>query len=68
MKRWGIFGLGLVMLLVALTPAAGAVSGPRFEGFAATFKLRGTNDYDIWVSAYFAAAGWAGLDLHRRHR
>src|SRR3954469_22385762 len=73
MKRRGSFGLGLVVFLVALVPAAGAVGAsqaPRFEGFGTTFELQGSNGYDIWVSAYSRqrdGQGWISIAIAGRH-
>ena len=73
MKRRGTFGLGLVVLLLALVPATGA-SGtpqtPRFEGFGTTFKLQGTNGYEIWVAAYSRrrdGQGWVSISVGGKH-
>jgi hypothetical protein len=69
MNRRGSFGLGLVVLLLVVVPASGAVGAPqvpRFEGFGTTFEVRGTNGYDIWVSAYSRrrdGRGWVSIGV-----
>jgi hypothetical protein len=71
MKRRGIFGLGLVVLLAALVPAAGALgarSVDRFQGFGTTFELQGSNGYALWVSAYSKrrdGRGWISIAAGR---
>lgn len=73
MKRRGIFGLGLLMLLVALWPASGALGAlqkTRFEGFGTTFELQGTNGYEIWVAAYSRrrdGEGWIAISVGGKH-
>ncbi|HEY3552160.1 MAG TPA: hypothetical protein VGK66_00590, partial [Solirubrobacterales bacterium] len=73
MKRRGIFGLGLVVLLVALLPASGASGAPRtprFEGFGTTFELQGSNGYEIWVAAYSRrrdGQGWVSISVGGKH-
>jgi hypothetical protein len=73
MRKRAIFGLGLVTLLVALVPVAGAAGTPqvsRFEGFGTTFKLQGTNGYEIWVSAYSRrrdGRGWISVGVGGKH-
>jgi len=55
MKKWGILGVVLAALLMVSGPAAtanGALPTPRFAGFGTTFELKGTNGYDLWVSAF----------------
>lgn len=73
MKRRGSFGLGLVVFLVALVPASGAVGAPqlpRFQGFGTTFELQGSNGYEIWVSAYSRrrdGLGWISIGVGGKH-
>jgi hypothetical protein len=73
MKQRGTFGLGLVVLLVALVPAtgaSGALSKARFEGFGTTFELQGTNGYEVWVSAYSRrrdGRGWISIGVGGKH-
>lgn len=73
MKRRGSYGLGLVVLLVALvsaTGASGALSKARFAGFGTTFKLQGTNGYGVWVSAYSRrrdGRGWISIGVGGKH-
>lgn len=73
MKRWGIFGAALVVLLVAMLPAtAGArgLSKARFQGFGTSFRLQGTDGYDVWVSAYSRrrdGKGWISITATGKH-
>jgi hypothetical protein len=73
MKRWGSFGLGLIVFLVALLPVTGALgarSVARYEGFGTTFELHGTNGYEVWVSAYSRrrdGQGWITIGVGGKH-
>jgi hypothetical protein len=73
MKWRGIFGLSLVVALMALalsTIAAAKPHLPEFEGFGTTFKLEGTNGYEIWVSAYSRrrdGQGWISIGVGGKH-
>jgi hypothetical protein len=73
MKRWGIFGVILVVLSVAMLPATAsgrALSRARFGGFGTSFKLQGTEGYDLWVSAYSRrrdGKGWISIWADGKH-
>jgi hypothetical protein len=73
MKKWQIAGAALVVLLVGLLPAttsAANLQTPRFEGFGTSFKIDGSNRYQLWVSAYArgrGGRGWMTIDVVGNH-
>lgn len=73
MKRWGIANAAVVVLLVALLPGASIAAThqtARFEGFGTSFRVEGSNGYELWVSAYSRrrdGKGWISIAAAGKH-